>query len=284
MGSTGAVTTRADKTLSAWTPAESALIKTAVGADLTVEEFKTLLLMSAQKGLNPLNDEIWPVKYGGKTARMVLQTSIEGYIKIANKTGKFGGFGPATVIVRDKEGTLREIPLNLWDPDNQVLVRAVARVIHRDYDLPQEYSADYSFYCKSYDGKPNNFWDKGPLLMLYKCAQAVALRRTFPAELSNLYTEYEMEQAQADVGALNVTFSEVPDPTKIVEKWATILSFLVTKDVSDEGLQYAESLTLRHFGVDAIAQINNLDALTKWARKDLLIELQQENFLPMARK
>lgn len=45
------------------------------------------------------------------------------------------------------------------------------------------------------DGSPNSMWKGRPKGQLSKCAEALALRKAFPAELSGVYSDVEMQQA-----------------------------------------------------------------------------------------
>jgi hypothetical protein len=68
-----------------------------------------------------------------------------------------------------------------------------------------EASAEYEEYvATTRDGKPTRMWAEKPRIMLGKCAEALALRKAFPAELSGVYTAEEMDKA---------TVQPEPEPT-----------------------------------------------------------------------
>ncbi len=76
-----------------------------------------------------------------------------------------------------------------------------------------------------YPGGAQGFmWNKMPCTMLSKCSESLALRKAFPAELSGVYVEEEMHQAdgpdpgQEKVSKLNEKMKDVvSEPVKTVE-------------------------------------------------------------------
>ena len=169
-------------TYKALTAEQVDLIKRTVAKGATDDELALFLYQAKRTGLDPLLRQIHAVKRWseGKEA-MAIQTGIDGYRLIADRTERYAP-GAATI----------------FQHENGKLVSATAFVKKLVAGVWHEVTA-IAFYDeyvqKKKDGSPNRFWGGMPHNQLAKCAEALALRRAFPAELSGLYTHEEMAQA-----------------------------------------------------------------------------------------
>src|SRR5204862_7535606 len=115
--------------------------------------------------------------------RMIVQTSIDGFRLMAERTGLYGGqIGPQWC---GEDGVWVDVWLKKEPP-------AAARVgiIRRDFDQPIWGVARYSSYAGT-----TPIWVKAADVMLAKCGESLGFRKAFPAEMSGIYTHEEMEQA-----------------------------------------------------------------------------------------
>lgn len=130
--------------------------------------------------LDPFARQIYGTLRGGK---LTITVSIDGFRLVAQRTGEYAGqSGPHWCA---EDGVWKDVWLSTKPP-------AAARVGVRRAGFvdPLFAVARWGSYAQG-----GNMWSKMPDLMLGKCAEALALRRAFPAELSGLYSSEEMEQA-----------------------------------------------------------------------------------------
>lgn len=171
--------------------AEMDVIKTVIARGATDTELKMFVAMATKLGLDPLSKQIHCVKRHVKQANgqwvdaMTIVVGIDGYRLVADRTGRY---------------CPGRAPTYEYDDDGRV-TSATAYVLKLAAGAWHEVSAvafwdEYAQTNK--EGAPTAMWAKMPRLMLAKCAEALVLRRAFPAELSGVYTEDEMAQAQND--------------------------------------------------------------------------------------
>tara|TARA_R100000458_G_scaffold39271_1_gene36773 strand:+ start:3972 stop:4766 length:795 start_codon:yes stop_codon:yes gene_type:complete len=158
---------------------------------LNDDQLEVFLLASKRYGLNPIANQIYPQLRGNN---MTITTGIDGYRLIADRTGKYAGNDDP---VFDDEDKPRKATVTVYKMvgNERCAFSATARW---DQYFPGE--------------KQGFMWKKMPHLMLGKCAEALAIRKAFPAELSGLYTSEEMEQA----GSPNNSSEEAPKPQREV--------------------------------------------------------------------
>ena len=181
----GAIPSIAEST---WTREQIDLIKSTVAKGATDNELQLFLYVAKRSGLDPMAKQIHAVKRWNRAENretMAIQTGIDGYRLIAARTEQHMGTDDATF---DSETE---------DHPNKASVTVYRRV--QGEKVAFVASARWSEYVQTVkDGSPNSFWQRMPFGMLGKCAEALALRKAFPAELSGVYTHEEMGQADND--------------------------------------------------------------------------------------
>ena len=155
------------------------LIRQTVASGTTPLEFALFMEVVRRTGLDPFMHQIYAIKRGEK---LTIQTGIDGYRLLADRTERYVGSDDA-VFDTNSEDHPTKATVTVW--------KLVA-----GQRVPFTASARWSEYCqRTRDGKPTDMWARMPYNMLAKCAEALALRKAFPAELSGVYTREEMEQA-----------------------------------------------------------------------------------------
>lgn len=168
------------------------LLKRTLGKDLTDDEFMLFAAVCNRTGLDPFAKQIYAIKRRG---RLGIQTSIDGFRLIAERSGRYAGQAPIQWCAALEHPDDEPRWVDVWlRPEPPAAARAA--VYKAGFAEPLARVATWGQYVQlDNDGKVTAMWQKMGPLMLGKCAEALALRAAFPAELSGLYTDDEMMQA-----------------------------------------------------------------------------------------
>jgi phage recombination protein Bet len=172
-----------------WTPEQVDLIKRTIAVDATNDELQLFLYQAKRTGLDPLSRQIHFVKRQDKGT---IQTAIDGYRLIADRTGKYAGNDDYVF----DEGLPQYTHMQTGRGNPATATATVYKMVG-GIRTAFTATAAWGEYAPAND-KQAFMWKKMPYLMIGKCAEALALRKAFPAELSGVYTNEEMMQADSE--------------------------------------------------------------------------------------
>jgi phage recombination protein Bet len=166
-----ALAVRDDAWLTRWAEEDKKLIWDIAANGCSESEFKLVLYLASQYGLDPLRRHLWAVKYD-KTRAAQIFTGRDGLLAIAHRSGRFAGIESG--IRKEGNDTIG------W-----------AKVYRSDFERP--------FYAEVYleEYRQNNtMWNQKPKTMLKKVAESQALRQAF--DVAALYDESEIDRAATE--------------------------------------------------------------------------------------
>lgn len=183
-------------------------------------------------GLDPFTRQIYMIPRKGQ---YTIQSSIDGLRIVAQRSGKYAGQTPTYWCGED--GVWKDVWLSKTNPSAaKIGVYAVG------FAEPLWAIAKWDSYSQE-----SPIWRKMPDLMLAKCAEALALRKAFPQDLSGIYSDDEMAQASHETTA-------APKPQKLeveaveaeeLEKVSEILSPEDNVVIVDEVIRSESEAELR---------------------------------------
>jgi len=178
------------------------LIKQQCAQKTSDNEFALFVEVCRQRGLNPMTGQVYAIVRNDKNSpngtKMTIQVGIDGLRAIAERSGEYAGQTATEWCGPD--GVWKDIWLSKEPP-------AAARVgvRRRGYAEPTYGVAMWDEYAPYKDEWSNGkktggkaleqMWQQRPAGQLAKCAEALALRKAFPQDMSGLYAAEEMAQA-----------------------------------------------------------------------------------------
>lgn len=291
---------------------EADLIRKTVAAACNDREFDLFLHVCRHTGLDPLKRQIFAFVFNANDAakrQLTLVTSIQGYRTIAERTGNYRPGQTEVVIdaalidhdsnpkgISHAIATVYKYVHGEWHPiSERVDWDEFAPIVEageggfRWVDTGEVYPPSHAKAGKPKMRKEaigevrpmldpaKSQWRKMPRVMISKCAEAAALRRAWPDDLSQLYEESEMDRTHtldltatelAEQAATEQRLALIGGPNQLTIDWCDggPLAAVPVGQLGDKALAFIESNKEEPLTVRAWANRNAVSLKEYWAR------------------
>lgn len=143
-------------------------------------------------GLDPLARQIYCIgRWTQHGVQWAMQTSIDGFRVIAERHGQYAGQRPPEWYTEKGEW----VDVFIAGVHGAHPLAARVTVLRHDWVEPLSAIATWDGYVQTFRDQPSGRWANDGAGMLAKCAEALALRKAFPQDLSGLLTSDEAAAA-----------------------------------------------------------------------------------------
>lgn len=249
------------KTERNFTAEQTALIKSQIAVGATDEELALFMYQAKRTGLDPMARQIYFIKRNVKQSdgtwkgKATIQASIDGFRVIAEKSGEYAGQDEPE-FVEDDKGVLLYCKVCVYKWHGDTRYQAAVGIAY------------WKEYCPS--SGQDFMWLKMPHTMLAKVAEALALRKAFPQDLSGLYTQEEMEQSdvviegKVEAKTASPKTSGYQNTTKetITRKASEAQLGLIYVEMNKQGFDETQSneALIKKFGLKDLSELTSLQA------------------------
>lgn len=245
-GGNSALAVQSEQTF--WNNQQITVLKSLGLQDATESDLGLFFHQCTRTGLDPFAKQIYMIgrkakENGQFITKYTIQTGIDGYRLIARRAADRAGhkYSIKETLWCGDDGAWRDVWLPTTPP-------AAAKVtVERDGDTFTAVAVynEYVQLAKDYNTQqmgPNTMWKKMAANQLSKCAEAAALRKAFPQDLSGVYVDAEMHQA------------DNPPPAPVESETVNLLRGETVEDLGEQRDWVSEAYALEG-DIDAIRNL-----------------------------
>ncbi len=182
-------------------------VKTKSGKTCSDNEAIKFMMMCQARKLNPFEGDAFLIGYDGRDgATFSLITAHQAFLKRAELNAEYDGMKSGIIV--EEAGALVDLEGD-FHTNEQKPVGGWAIVYFKNRTKPMKKRVRLARFQKAF-----GVWQDDPAGMICKCAEADALRSSFPTMLGGLYLKEELNNTEKVEKLNEPVFTEQPEPEK----------------------------------------------------------------------